>query len=143
MSSDLLEAVILLDLAVAAHVRIDFGLIEQVREIEALAPSSDRSALRASSMSARPTISSIVRKPSCAMISRSSCAMKRMKLTTCSGLPVELLAQLRILRGDADRAGVQVADAHHDAADRDERRGGEAEFLGAEQRGDRRRRGRS
>jgi hypothetical protein len=48
----------------------------------------------------------------------------------------ELRAQLRILRGDADRAGVQVADAHHDAAQRDERRGGEAELLGAEQRGD-------
>ena len=30
----------------------------------------------------------------------------------------ELLAQLRILRRDADRAGVEVADAHHDAARR-------------------------
>ena len=29
-----------------------------------------------------------------------------------------------------------MADAHHDAAQRDQRRGGEAEFLGAEQRGD-------
>ena len=70
------------------------------------------------------------------MSSRTSCAMKRMKLTTCSGLAGELLAQPRVLRGDADRAGVQVADAHHDAAERDQRRGGEAELLGAEQRGD-------
>ena len=48
----------------------------------------------------------------------------------------ELLAQLRILRRDADRAGVQMADAHHDAAHHDERRRGEAVLLGAEQRAD-------
>ena len=48
----------------------------------------------------------------------------------------ELGAQLRILGGDADRAGVQVALAHHDAADRDQRRGGEAELLGAQHAGD-------
>ena len=52
------------------------------------------------------------------------------------GLAGEALAQLRVLRRDADRAGVQVADAHHDAARRDQRRGGEAELVGAEQRGD-------
>ena len=52
------------------------------------------------------------------------------------GLAGELLAQPRILRGHARRAGVEMADAHHDAADRDQRRGGETEFLGAEQRGD-------
>ena len=52
------------------------------------------------------------------------------------GLAGEALAQLGVLRGDADRAGVEVADAHHDAARHDERRGGEAELLGAEQRGD-------
>ena len=48
----------------------------------------------------------------------------------------ELLAQLRVLRRDADRAGVEMADAHHDAARDDERRGREAELLGAEQRRD-------
>ena len=45
-------------------------------------------------------------------------------------------AQLRVLGRDADRAGVEVADAHHDAAGDHQRRGGEAELLGAEQRGD-------
>jgi hypothetical protein len=30
----------------------------------------------------------------------------------------ELVAQLRVLGGDADRAGVEVAHAHHDAAER-------------------------
>ena len=59
------------------------------------------------------------------------------------GRALEALAQLRVLRGDADRAGVQVAGAHHDAAGRDQRRGREAHLVGAEHRGDRRRRGRS
>ena len=45
----------------------------------------------------------------------------------------EALAQHRVLRRDADRAGVQVADPHHDAARHDQRGGGEAELLGAEQ----------
>ncbi len=48
----------------------------------------------------------------------------------------ELLAQLRILRRDAHRARVQVADAHHDAAEHHERSGREAELLGPEQRAD-------
>ena len=52
------------------------------------------------------------------------------------GLAREVRAQARVLRGDAGRAGVQVADAHHDAAEGDQRRGGEAELLGAEQGGD-------
>ena len=48
----------------------------------------------------------------------------------------EARPELRVLRRDADRAGVQVADAHHHAAERDERRRREAELLGAEQRAD-------
>ena len=52
------------------------------------------------------------------------------------GLADEALAQHRVLRGDADRAGVEMALAHHDAAGGDQRRGGEAEFVGAEQRAD-------
>ncbi len=48
----------------------------------------------------------------------------------------EALAQLGVLRGDADRARVEVADAHHHAAAHHERRGREAELLGTEQRGD-------
>ncbi len=70
------------------------------------------------------------------MISRTCSAMKKKKLMTCFGLAGELRAQHGVLRGDADRAGVEVALAHHDAAQRDQRRGGEAELLGAQQRGD-------
>ena len=38
------------------------------------------------------------------------------------GLAGELLAQLRVLRGDAHRAGVQMAHPHHQAAGGDQRR---------------------
>jgi hypothetical protein len=53
------------------------------------------------------------------------------------GLALEALAQLGVLRRDADRTGVVVTDAHQDAAARHQRRSPEAELLGAEQRGDR------
>ena len=46
----------------------------------------------------------------------------------------EMLAELRVLGRDADRAGVQVADAHHHAPGHDQRRGRKAELLGPEQR---------
>ena len=49
------------------------------------------------------------------------------------GLAGEAGAQHRVLRGDANRAGVEVALAHHDAAGRDQRGGGHAELVGAEQ----------
>ena len=52
------------------------------------------------------------------------------------GLAAELGPQRRVLGGDPDRAGVEVADAHHDAARHHERRRGEAVLLGAEQRAD-------
>ncbi|AJX01694.1 hypothetical protein BM45_3124 [Burkholderia mallei] len=52
------------------------------------------------------------------------------------GLTRELRAQHRVLRRDADRARVQMALAHHDAAFDDERRRREAEFVRAEQRAD-------
>ena len=52
------------------------------------------------------------------------------------GGAAEARAQLGILGGDPDRAGVEVADPHHDAAHRDQRRGREAELVGAEQRPD-------
>ena len=51
------------------------------------------------------------------------------------GLAGEVLAELRILRGHANRTGVQVTDAHHHAARDHQRRGRESEFLGPHQRG--------
>lgn len=52
------------------------------------------------------------------------------------GLTGVALAQGRVLDGHADGAGVEVADAHHDAAGDDEGRGREAVFLGAQEGGD-------
>ena len=49
------------------------------------------------------------------------------------GLAAELAAQHRVLRGHADRAGVEVALAHHDAALDHQRCGGKAEFVCAQQ----------
>ena len=51
------------------------------------------------------------------------------------GLAGELAAQFRVLGRNADRAGVQVALAHHDAAGGDQGRGREAHLVGAEQGG--------
>ena len=51
------------------------------------------------------------------------------------GGALEAPSQLRVLRGDADRAGVEVADPHHDAAGGDQGGGGETHVLGAEQAG--------
>src|SRR5271157_1487407 len=44
----------------------------------------------------------------------------------------EALSQLRILRGDADRTGVEVAHAHENAAQGDQRRRREAELVRSE-----------
>ena len=52
------------------------------------------------------------------------------------GGALEARPQHRILRRDTDRAGIEVADAHHDAAHRNQRSGREAELVGAEQRSD-------
>ncbi len=48
----------------------------------------------------------------------------------------EFLAQRRVLCGHADRAGIKVAFAHHDAAFDHQRCGGKAEFVRAQQRAD-------
>ena len=52
-------------------------------------------------------------------------------------LTAEARAQLAVLRGDAHGAGVLLAIALHQAAHRDERHGGEPEFFGAQEAGDR------
>ena len=53
------------------------------------------------------------------------------------GLAGETLAQPGILSGDTRGAGIQMADPHHDATDRHQRRRRKTELLSAEQRGDR------
>ena len=44
----------------------------------------------------------------------------------------KLLAQFRILRGNADRASVEMTFAHHDTTGSNQRRCGKAEFVGTQ-----------
>src|SRR3546814_7783891 len=53
------------------------------------------------------------------------------------GLAGKARAQHRVLRRNADRAGVQMTFAHHDAPGGDQRRGCKAELVRAQQRADR------
>ena len=62
--------------------------------------------------------------------------MNRKKFSTNSGLPLNRDRSSGFWVATPDRAGVEVADPHHDAAGHHQWRGGEAEFLGAEQRRD-------
>ena len=80
----------------------------------------------------RPISSSIVRTPRRAMMRRGLLGHHEQVVHDVLGLAVEALAQHGVLRGHADGAGVQVADAHHHAAERDQRGGREAELVGAE-----------
>ena len=52
------------------------------------------------------------------------------------GLATKSLAQFRVLGGHADRAGVLLANAHHDTAHDHERRSGKAIFFSTEERRD-------
>ena len=51
------------------------------------------------------------------------------------GFACEAVAQLGILGCDARRTRIEMADAHHETSERNQRRRSEAEFLGAEKRG--------
>ena len=117
-------------------------LVEQAREVEALAPSSGSTAAVLSSICICPTISSKRAVAERGHHLAHFLGDEEEVVDDVLGLAGEALAQHRVLRGDADRAGVEVALAHHDAAGGDQRRGREAELVGAEQGADRRRRGR-
>ncbi len=88
------------------------------------------------SRSERPIISLKVRKPSFAMSSRTSSARKWKSVITSSGWPVKRRRSSGILRRDTDGTGIEMALAHHHAAGGDERRGGDAEFVGTQERAD-------
>ena len=51
------------------------------------------------------------------------------------GFACKLLAQLRILRSDPHRTSVEMTLTHHDAAERDQRRGRKTKLFGAQHRG--------
>ena len=120
----------------AARRRRQLDVREQVRQVDAARlPVVDR-ARSTPSRSTRPIASSSERRPSEARISRTSSATKKKKLTTCSGVPLKRLRSSGSCVAMPDRARVQVAGAHHDAAGRDQRRRREAHLVGAEHRRD-------
>ena len=88
------------------------------------------------SRSTRPTMSSIVRKPSAAMCSRSCRAMNRKNRSTYFGLPLKRFrrsgACVATPTGQVFRWHLRI----HDAAARHQDRRAEAELLGPEQGGD-------
>ncbi len=90
-------------------------------------------ASRVSRTSACPIASSRLRNPSSARISRTSSARNSKKLTTNSGLPLNRDRSSGVLRGNTNRAGVQVANTHHDAAGNNQRCSREAVFLATQQ----------
>ena len=82
-------------------------------------------------------MSSNFRNPNSAMICADFFGDEEHEVDDMLRLAGEFLAKLGVLRGDADRAGIEMADAHHDAAGGDQRAGAETEFFRAQQRGDR------
>ena len=92
------------------------GIVEDRREVEARAPSSGRPPRVVSSTSTWPTASAIERKPERGEVLAHLLGDELEEVHDELGLAGEALAQLGVLRGDADRAGVEVADAHHHAA---------------------------
>ena len=132
----LVEAVILRSVLEQRLARTGSRHREDRREVEARAPSSARRPRGVSSTSAWPIASAIERKPSAARCSRTSSAMNSKKLTTNSGLPVKRLRSsgfcVATPTGQVSRWQTRIITQprHH------QRRGGEAELLGAEQRGD-------
>ena len=131
----LLDPVILRRFVVRLHVLRHHGLVQDRGEVEALClPVGDRG----------PRVEPV--HPAHHLVDRAESKLGH-QLTDLLGqheeevddvlrLTGEPLAQLRILRGDPHRTGVEMALPHHDAADHDERRRGNAEFLGAEHGGD-------
>ncbi len=111
----LFEAVVLGDLAVTAHVGVDLGLVEEVREVEPPGlpvvdgpfrveevGAADHLVDRAEAESGHPLPDFL--------------GDEAHEVDHVLGLAGEVAAQARVLGGHADRAGVEVADAHHDAA---------------------------
>ena len=106
--------------------RPDVGLDEQSSRSRAPWPSSARSPRACRAIRWRPTSSSKRAQAHRRHVLAHLLGDEEEVVDDVLGRALEALAQHRVLRGDADGAGVQVALAHHDAARGDQRRGGEA-----------------
>ena len=125
------EPVVLLD-ALAALIGVDRRRAD-AREVEVVGRRRRGGSTRSRVTS--PMISSSVRTPSSRQVLAHLFGDELEEVLDELGLAGEAFAQHGVLGRDAHRARVEVADPHHHAARHDERRGGEAELLGPEQRG--------
>ena len=83
--------------------------------------------------STRPIMSSNLRKPKLGHQAADVLGHEGKEANDIFGLAVEPLPQVGVLRGNAHRAGPQMALPHEDAAQRDQGRRAETEPLGAQQ----------
>ena len=123
------ESVVLLHLFVTTHLRPEIRLIQNVGEVETV---------RLPVIDCRLRLQSI--HPSDHLINRAEAELRHdfahlhgdeaHEVDDVLGLASKALAQLRVLRGHTSRAGVEMANSHHDAAHGDERRGRKTELFG-------------
>ena len=131
-----IEAVILLLLAVGADVVVDIGLVEDRCEIDALGLPviGGGGGVEAFDMADH----FIDRTETvCGHVLAQFFCDEAHEIDDVLGLAGEILPKLGVLGGDADWAGVLLADAHHEATHADEWGGSEAVFLCTEEGGDR------
>ena len=130
-----LQAVVLGNLAEPAHLRRDFGLVKDAGEIQAPGLPMIHRLLDLEAVGPADHLVELAETKLGHQLAH-FLGDEPHEVDDMLRFAREAFAQLRVLGGHAHRAGVEVADAHHDAAHRHQRGGSEAEFLGPEQGGD-------
>ena len=125
------EAVVLLLAVVARHLRADLRLLEYAREVQPLCLPVGDALFHLEQVGAADQLVHAAHAELRHDLARLFGDEEEV-VDHVLGLALEFLAQHRILRGHAHRAGIEMAFAHHDAAFDHQRRGGEAEFVRAE-----------
>ncbi len=131
----LVETVVLRLLAVGAHFGIDVGLVEDRGQIDALGLPVFGGVLGVEALDVADHLIDGA-EAELGHVFAQLRGDEGHEIHDMLGLAGEVLAQLRILGGDADGTGVLLADAHHETAHRDERCGRETILLGSEKGGD-------
>ena len=126
---------VLLHLAVSANFRADVWLVENLAVVEALGfPVIDRFT-HVELVNAADHFIDRAEAKLCHRLAKFFRDVFH-EVDDCFGITVELLTKLRVLRGNAYRASVLVADAHHQATQCNQCSGREAELFGTKQAGD-------
>src|SRR4028119_1111122 len=126
------KSVVLRNLAVATDFRSDFRLVEDLREVEALCLPMLHSFLWLKYIGATDHFIECAETEFCHEFA-DFLSDELHEVHGMFRIAGEVLAQLRVLRGDANGASVEVAHTHHDAAEGDQWCGGKPELLGTKQ----------